>query len=118
MGGYGHRPEYPGATADIDVAFQDRHAAATARPNRYLLEQQAVHADDRLGMNYDPIGMWHQKPAPYVAGERDVGARHDAPEAVLEDVETSAQDRERASSVYVLLVSADGLQQLSARLPK
>ncbi|WP_167561301.1 hypothetical protein [Bradyrhizobium sp. AS23.2] len=67
MRGYGHRSKYLCAGSDIDVAFQDGYSTATVRPDRHLLEKQAIHPDDGVWMNHDPIGMRHQKPAPNVA---------------------------------------------------
>lgn len=84
---YRHRPQYFGAGSNVDVAFQHRRAAAAAGSYRHLLEQQAVHADGGVRMNDYSIGVRHQEAAPDVAGQRDVCARRDAPEAVLQHVQ-------------------------------
>ncbi|MEH2614499.1 hypothetical protein [Bradyrhizobium sp. AZCC 1693] len=69
-------------------------------------------------MNDDAVGMGDQQPAADLAGERYLGSRHHAPEAMAQCDELAAQRTEKAAARPPELVAPNRQQQLAAGIPE
>ena len=60
------------AGPDIYVALQQRRALIFSSAERHLLEDETVHANDSIGVDYDSVGVGNEEPAANDAVERNI----------------------------------------------
>lgn len=104
--------------SDVDMPFEHRNASAPSRSKRDLLEDKAIDADLRLWVDYDPIRMRYCEAASNSAVDGDVGSGHNAPKAVLENIEFAAQLCEHTTAARTTLVATNGFKKLLSWLPE
>src|SRR5262245_24255346 len=112
-----HAAEDLCARADVDVAADRRHVLADARPDRHLLEDQTVRAEDHGRMNDDPVRMREHQTAADLHFERDLRAGDDRPEAMLSDGGFAAELGDLSWSRDPSLIFADRSEQSLRRVP-
>ena len=90
------RTQYLGACADIDVASDFRDAWPAPATQRYLMKDQAVHANLGLWVYDNPVRVRDQQAAANPACQRDIGARNDRPEPVWQHEQLAIKGCDKA----------------------
>lgn len=85
-----HPSENLGSRSDVDVSPQlGTTGDASACPQRDLLKDQAVGPDDGFRMDHDSIGVRKEQTSTDPRIQIDLRPRHDAPDAIPQDVPIS-----------------------------
>jgi hypothetical protein len=113
-----HRSEYFRTRPDIDVASDLRDSAQPAAAQSHLMEDQAVDANFRVGMNDNAVGMRDEQAAPDLTGKRDICAGDDAPKAVAQDKNLAEKNTEDTSASAPKLMASDRKKKLPPRIPE
>jgi hypothetical protein len=75
-------PKHLGARADVNVTSYTWRSCSIAGPDRYLLKNQAIHANLGFGMNNDPVGMRNEQTTTDLAVQRNIGTGDYAPKTM------------------------------------
>jgi hypothetical protein len=92
---------------NVDMTANFGKTMRIPHSNSNLLKYQAIDPNFRARVNDDAIRMGYQQPSPYLAIQRNVGARDDAPETMADDQQSAQDGREYTTSLLPVLVSPD-----------
>ncbi len=106
------------ARSDVNVASDLGNPALVAIAQSHLLEDQAVDANFRVGMNNNAVRMWDEEAAPDLTGQRDICAGDDAPKAVAQDKNFAEKITEEAAASAPKLIASDRKKKLPPRIPE
>jgi hypothetical protein len=92
---------------NVDMTANFGKTMRVPHSNSNLLKYQAIYPNFYVWMYNDAIRMGYQQPSPYLAIQRNVGARDDAPETMADDQQSAQDGREYTTSLLPVLVSPD-----------
>src|SRR5581483_248692 len=118
MGTDANGPQQLGSRSDIDVAINNRCTRRAPRANRYLLEDEAIHADFCIRMDYDSIGVWDKQAATDLAKKGNIGTRNRTPKMISQHHELDNSIGQNSGPIAPILVTADRQQKFAAWIPE
>ncbi len=102
---------------DVHVT-SDLRGATLTHPQRHLLKDKAIRANDRIGVNYYPVRMQNQQTTPNLCCKWNFRTRHNAPKSMPENCRHTHTGGNRVSSSVPSLVASHACEQRAAGVPR
>jgi len=113
-----HRTQNLCTSSNIDMAGDLGNPGRVSASERYLMEDQAVHANLRVRVDNDAVRVRDQQSAADLTRKRDFCTGDDTPEAMTKDENLAIKYAEKSASGAPILIASDCEQKLPSWIPE